>query len=68
MVKEEKLVKTKKEITMSLSKEEKEKFMKIIEDKKNKGSIIKSKQRAATTLGSERRSIKNKKTGGVFDK
>lgn len=51
-----------------MTKEEKEKLLKIIKEKKNKGSMFESKQRAATSLGSARRSIKNKKTGGVFDK
>ncbi|NLB21582.1 MAG: hypothetical protein GX829_12375 [Clostridium sp.] len=53
---------------MSLSNEEKAKFMKIIEEKKNKKSIIESKQRAATSLGAARKGKRNKKTGGVFDK
>ena len=53
---------------MSLSNEDKEKFMKIIEDKKNKKNIIETNQRAATTIGAARKGKKNKKTGGVFDK
>lgn len=57
-----------KEKVMSLSNEDKEKFMKIIEEKKNKKNIIETNQRAATTIGAARKGKKNKKTGGVFDK
>ncbi len=53
---------------MDLTQEKKDKLLQIIEDKKNKGSMIKTKKNHDVSYGKSRKPISNKKVGGVFDK
>ncbi|ABS39907.1 hypothetical protein [Clostridium botulinum] len=45
-----------------------EKMKKIIEENKRKSSQNNSKLRAEKNIGGSRKAIRNKKTGGLFDK
>jgi len=53
---------------MALTPENIRKMKELIEAKKNSGNKNTTKQRPEKVQGEARRSIKNKKTGGVFDK
>ena len=53
---------------MALTPENIRKMKALIEAKKNSGNSTATKQRPEKVQGEARRSIKNKKTGGVFDK
>ncbi len=53
---------------MNLTQEQKDKLLQVIEDKKNKGSMIKTKKNHDVSHGKGRKAISNKKVGGVFDK
>ncbi|SFB13243.1 hypothetical protein [Clostridium frigidicarnis] len=45
-----------------------EMMKKLIEEKKQKGSNSKNNRKAEKTIGSAAKAVRNKKTGGVFDK
>ncbi len=53
---------------MNLTPENIRKMKELIEKKKNNGAKNNTTLRAEKVQGVARRSIKNKKTGGVFDK
>lgn len=53
---------------MNLTNEQKEKLRQVIEEKKNRGSMIKTKKSHDVSKGKGRKAISNKKVGGVFDK
>ncbi len=53
---------------MVLTTEQKDKLLQVIEDKKNKGAVLKTKKSHGTNKGKTRKAFNNKKTGGVFDK
>lgn len=66
-----KLLKTEKERSrykMALTPENIRRMKELIEEKKSGGNKDAMKQRPDKVQGQARRSIKNKKTGGVFDK
>ncbi|MFH5836025.1 hypothetical protein ACHAL6_08095 [Proteiniclasticum sp. C24MP] len=53
---------------MALTPENMQRMKELIEEKKSNGNKNTTKQRPEKVQGQARRSIKNKKTGGVFDK
>lgn len=62
------MTKKREEEKMNLSKEQKEQLLKVIEEKRNRGNIIKTKKSHEVSMGKGRKAISNKKVGGVFDK
>jgi len=53
---------------MALTPENISRMKAIIEEKKNNDNMNQAQQRPEKSQGKQRKGIKNKKTGGVFDK